>query len=255
MGPNGTPKYLRVHATLTHLRGQPTVLIVGHDVTEKRHAELALRQAHAELERRVEERTVELAIANTDLQAQVAARERVEVELRRTNAEIQGLYAVATLTPQQGSLGPMVHAVLDQVWTLIKPDAAWVHLSEAGTTLTADRGLSDKPSAASESAFRKIIDPTSVEVMRTGELKNELRYERPPSPPNLCPSSPPLQIVALPIHDGRHAVGVLGVYSQNDSEDGKQITQLDLRFLQSLTRQISRWTSYAPTSSRISRTS
>ena len=239
MGPNGTPKYVSVHATLTHLRGQPTVLIVGHDVTEKRLAELALRQAHAELERRVEERTVELAIANADLQAQVAARERVEVELRRTNAEIQGLYAVATLTPQQDSLGPVVHAVLDQVWALIKPDAAWVHLIEAGTTLTADRGLSGNPAADSEAAFTKIIDPTNVEVMRTGALKIELRNERTPSPPNLHPSPPPLQIVALPILDGRHTVGVLGVYSQNDSDDGKQITQQDMRFLQSLTRQIS----------------
>ena len=81
-GPDGTPKYLGVYATLTRLKGHPTVLIVGHDTTEKRLAELALQQAHAELEGRVEERTVELAIANRGLQAQIAARERVEPLLR-----------------------------------------------------------------------------------------------------------------------------------------------------------------------------
>jgi len=239
MGLDGTPRYLGVHATLTRFKGEPTVLIVGHDVTEKKIAELALQQAHAELERRVAERTVQLAIANAGLQAQVAARERVEVELRRTSAEIQGLYAVATLTLQQGSLGPMVNAVLDQVWVLIKPDAAWVHLIEAGTALTAHRGLSDNPSASAEAALREVIDQTNAEVIWTGSLKTELCDQRPPSPTNFHPNSPPFQIVALPIHDGRRTVGALGVFSQNYSEDAKHITQQDLRFLQSLTRQIS----------------
>jgi PAS domain S-box-containing protein len=238
MVPDAPPRYLWVYPILTQFKGQPTVLIVGHDVTERKIAELALQHVHAELEERVEERTVELASANAGLQAQVAARERVEVELRRTNAEIQGLYAVATLTPQQGSLLPIVHAVLDQVWALIKPAAAWVHLIEAGTTLTADRGMSHNPSTDSEATFRRTIDPISAEVMRTGVLKIELRDECPLSPSTLHPNSPALQVAALPIRDGQHTVGVLGVLSQNDSEDGKQITQRDLRFLQSLTRQI-----------------
>lgn len=45
-------------------------------------AELALREAHAELEKRVQERTFELAKANKDLQFEISERERAEELLR-----------------------------------------------------------------------------------------------------------------------------------------------------------------------------
>jgi PAS domain S-box-containing protein len=59
--------------------GRP-VRMVGSlsDVTEQKNAEEAIRQAHAELERRVDERTAELAQANRSLQDEVAERKSVE---------------------------------------------------------------------------------------------------------------------------------------------------------------------------------
>jgi hypothetical protein len=48
------------------------------DVTEQKNAEEAIRQAHAELELRVDERTAELAQANRLLQDEVAERKSVE---------------------------------------------------------------------------------------------------------------------------------------------------------------------------------
>ncbi len=59
--------------------GRP-VRMVGSlsDVTEQKHAEEAIRQAHAELELRVDERTAELAQANRLLQDEVAERKSVE---------------------------------------------------------------------------------------------------------------------------------------------------------------------------------
>jgi two-component system CheB/CheR fusion protein len=51
---------------------------VARDLTERKQAEEALRQAHSELERRVEERTQELTVANAELRAEAERRAHVE---------------------------------------------------------------------------------------------------------------------------------------------------------------------------------
>lgn len=55
---------------------------VTRDLTERKRAEEAIRQANAELEDRVQKRTAELAQANQGLQAEVGERKRLEEELR-----------------------------------------------------------------------------------------------------------------------------------------------------------------------------
>lgn len=80
-------------------QGQPIYIQgTGYDVTELKEAEEALKRGHEQLERRVEERTDELAQANAALRAEVAERRRGEAalrrqakELRRHQAEIQAL--------------------------------------------------------------------------------------------------------------------------------------------------------------------
>ena len=62
---------------------------VGFDITDLKHAEEALRQAHAELETRVHERTAELASTNRELQLEIEERTRVERELRRARDELE----------------------------------------------------------------------------------------------------------------------------------------------------------------------
>jgi PAS domain S-box-containing protein len=65
------------------------VQIIFWDVTERKRAEEALQQARAELEQRVEERTAELARANTSLKAEIAERKRAEIERERLIAELE----------------------------------------------------------------------------------------------------------------------------------------------------------------------
>jgi PAS domain S-box-containing protein len=54
------------------------------DITERKLAEIALSQAHDEQERRVEERTAELAKANKKLQAEILERQQIENALRQS---------------------------------------------------------------------------------------------------------------------------------------------------------------------------
>jgi PAS domain S-box-containing protein len=54
------------------------------DVTERKHAEEALRHAHDELEQRVRERTSQLTAINAELIREITERQRAEEELRRS---------------------------------------------------------------------------------------------------------------------------------------------------------------------------
>ena len=61
------------------------------DNTEHQLADDALRRAHAELERRVQERTAELVRSNAQLEKEVAARTRMETRLRRSEEQFRQL--------------------------------------------------------------------------------------------------------------------------------------------------------------------
>jgi PAS domain S-box-containing protein len=64
-------------------------------ITEGKQAEAALRRAHDELERRVAERTVELATAVDTLQGEVAERTRAEEALHDSRAQLAGIIGSA----------------------------------------------------------------------------------------------------------------------------------------------------------------
>jgi PAS domain S-box-containing protein len=62
-----------------------------HDITERKLAEQALRQAYEELELRVQERTVQLARTNEYLKAEIKERLLVEEALRNSEARLRRL--------------------------------------------------------------------------------------------------------------------------------------------------------------------
>ncbi|MBN1139070.1 MAG: PAS domain S-box protein [Anaerolineae bacterium] len=79
------------------------LVVVGRDVTERKHAEEALREAHADLEQRVEERTTELRQANEQLAQEVQERTRAEEEIknahRRLGSTLQFITTVMSAIP------------------------------------------------------------------------------------------------------------------------------------------------------------
>ena len=78
--------------TVVCLDGRPHLMFcIDVDLSERKRTEKALRKAHNELERRVEERTAELAKAAASLSKEIEERKRTEEALRKSHTEIEQL--------------------------------------------------------------------------------------------------------------------------------------------------------------------
>lgn len=80
---------VEVSSRVVQLGGVDYVQSIVRDITERKHAELAMREAQDELERRVEERTAELLRANEVLQSEIVERRRVEKALRKSESMLK----------------------------------------------------------------------------------------------------------------------------------------------------------------------
>lgn len=82
----------------------------------RRRAEIGLRQAHAELEDRVRDRTAELTKANAALREEISERQKIEKELLRLQHQIGPVERLATLGRMTGTvahdLGTPLNSVL-----------------------------------------------------------------------------------------------------------------------------------------------
>ena len=94
--PDGSTLWLEVRARLVRDAGGSPRRFVGlaSDITDRKSAEATLQGMNEQLEKHVEERTVQLRSAHDELVAQVAERERTEAQLR----QMQKLESIGQLT-------------------------------------------------------------------------------------------------------------------------------------------------------------
>jgi len=85
---------------------------VSEEITERKSAEEALRNAHNELEQRVEERTAQLSQANQELEAEINERKRAEEALRKAHEELKGFLDVVAHDLKNPILGIQGFSVL-----------------------------------------------------------------------------------------------------------------------------------------------
>ena len=88
---DGETIWMRINASKFHDTEQGIIFYEGslEDITERKYAENALRDAHLELERRVDERTSELLAAIQLLNREIKIRKRAVKALQKSEAELQ----------------------------------------------------------------------------------------------------------------------------------------------------------------------
>jgi two-component system cell cycle sensor histidine kinase/response regulator CckA len=142
-GHGGEASYELTEAALRgergELRGRALIL---RDITERRRAQRSLLSAHADLERRVTERTAELETANASLRGQIeetrAARAAAQASEAKFRAIFDGAYELIGMLSPEGRILEPNHAALkfagvtsDQVrGRLFWETAWWTHSPE-----------------------------------------------------------------------------------------------------------------------------
>ena len=151
------------------------LLAILRDITDRKQAQDALRQAHDRLELRVRERTAELSHAVATLHEEVARRSRVEQTLRERSEQTRKLATELTLAEQRERqrLAQILHDGLQQVLVGAKFRLALVDRNPNVEHATAEvTELIDDAIEISRSLTAELSPP----ILRQGDLIAALEW-------------------------------------------------------------------------------
>lgn len=132
------------------------------DITSRKKAEVYLREAQAELEKKVVERTSQLAETNEVLRGEIIERQRVEDALRAGERQLRDLtaYLQSVREEERKYLARELHDELGQQLTALKMDLSW---------------LAEKSAAQNDSAQRTIAEKSKTMIAAVDEAMNATR--------------------------------------------------------------------------------
>ncbi|MBN2550775.1 MAG: PAS domain S-box protein [Anaerolineales bacterium] len=104
---------------------------ISQEVTEIKQAQLALQQARDELEKRVAERTAELAAANLELNSEITERRRLEATAKRQAARAESLARIAGRVNARLDLPSVLQAICEETAFALGMSAAGISLYDA----------------------------------------------------------------------------------------------------------------------------
>ena len=87
----GNIHWVEINSIKFQWKGKAATLSFLNDITERKKAEEILEQSYKELEEKIEERTIELAVTNEKLRREIKNRKQTEIELRNTKDFLQNI--------------------------------------------------------------------------------------------------------------------------------------------------------------------
>lgn len=116
------------------------------DITARKKAEAFLREAQAELEKKVAERTAQLAETNEVLRGEIVERQRGEDALRASERQLRDLtaYLQSVREEERKYLARELHDELGQQLTALKMDLSWLAEKSAAQNDSAQRTIAEK---------------------------------------------------------------------------------------------------------------
>ncbi|HOW69101.1 MAG TPA: ATP-binding protein [Phycisphaerae bacterium] len=202
------------------------------DITARKQAEADLHKAHDELEQRVRDRTSELARANSDLQVEIAERERAEAARRLNEVRLVAMLRLHGM--KERSIQEITDFAVENATVMTESEIGYLaFLNEDESVLTM---CSWSKNAMAECT---IIDkPVAYPVHATGLWGEAVRQRKAiitndyPAPNPYKKGTPPghVKIVRhmnIPVFDGDKIVAVVGVGNKStdyDETDARQLT-------------------------------
>ncbi|MCI0453431.1 MAG: GAF domain-containing protein [Candidatus Dadabacteria bacterium] len=187
------------------------------EARRRKCAEEALQKAHAELERRVEERTSELAKANEALLGEIIERKQAEEELNRRNRDLEILNIITQAVHQSLNLKEIYNIALDKVIELDNVDLACIYLVDEAKNEAFMQDHRNFPDDFIKRAGR-IPYPKGVtwKVINTGNIVNVKNARE---DPDVGPAGRDLgfrSMLGIPISLERKTIGVIWLLSYRE---------------------------------------
>lgn len=179
IGLQGTRRWMETHAVplRNELDGTQVHLAITRDITVRKQAEEALKQAKQELEIRVEERTAQLKAANEQLLSEVSDRKRAEEELEHSLSLLRGtLEATADgiIVSQNGTHIATVNQKFIEMWGIPESIIASRELKQL-VPLLVEQVKEPEPFVSQTQGLLSQVDAEGYGIL---ELKDGRIFER-----------------------------------------------------------------------------
>jgi C4-dicarboxylate-specific signal transduction histidine kinase len=152
-------------------------------MSQRKWAEEALEKANGELEAKVQQRTAELVRANDELRAEIRERQRAEVALQKSQAELAHVTRVMTLGELMASIAHEVNQPLTAVVTNAQACLRWLALDARDEARAAVERIVRDSNRASEviqrvRALVKKSDPQMVALDINDVIREAISLEQ-----------------------------------------------------------------------------